>query len=68
MVDGDTVFGLATGERPLGDVNALLAAAADTFARAVADAVYRASGFPGLRCYAELMLGHPPAGAPRTSL
>jgi putative pantetheine hydrolase len=61
MVDGDTVFGLATGERPLDDLNALLAAGADTFARAVADAVYRASGFPNLPCYAELVLGRPPA-------
>ncbi|WP_311447356.1 P1 family peptidase [Frankia nepalensis] len=59
MVDGDTVFALATGDRPVDDVNPLLAAAADVFAHAVADAVYHATGFPGLPTYTELLLGHP---------
>ncbi len=44
MVDGDTVFALATGGRPLDGINALLVAAADCFERAVAAGVYAASG------------------------
>jgi putative pantetheine hydrolase len=59
LADGDCVFGLATGARPAGDLHALLAAAADVFAMAVADAVFRATGFPDLPSYAELLLGRP---------
>ncbi|ONH31525.1 hydrolase [Pseudofrankia asymbiotica] len=62
MVDGDSVFALATGARPAGNLNELLAAAADTFARAVADALYQATGYPDLPGYRHLLLGgHHPA-------
>ncbi|MDT0309330.1 P1 family peptidase [Streptomyces sp. DSM 44917] len=54
MTDGDTVFALATGERPVPEAptpiegalwfNALLAAGADVLARAVADAILSARG------------------------
>jgi putative pantetheine hydrolase len=52
MFDGDTVFGLASGRRPLGDdprhalaqFNLLLAAAAEIFADACLDAVTAAQG------------------------
>ncbi|ADP80523.1 P1 family peptidase [Pseudofrankia inefficax] len=57
MVDGDTVFALATGDRPAGNLNALLTAAADVFAHAVADAVFHATGFADLPGYGELVLG-----------
>ncbi|MDT3439072.1 P1 family peptidase [Pseudofrankia sp. BMG5.37] len=57
MVDGDSVFALATGARPAGNLNELLAAAADTFARAVADALYQATGYPDLPSYRQLLLG-----------
>ncbi|WP_052711134.1 P1 family peptidase [Pseudofrankia sp. DC12] len=57
MADGDTVFALATGARPAGNLNALLTAAADVFAHAVADAVFQATGFAGLPGYRELVLG-----------
>jgi putative pantetheine hydrolase len=56
MVDGDTVFALATGRAPLGDVNAVLAAAASVFARAVADAVYRADAHPAIPSYRDALL------------
>jgi len=61
MTDGDVAFALATGARPAANLNALLAAAADTFARAVADGVYRATGHPGLPSYRHLLLGDQPA-------
>nr|WP_307873664.1 P1 family peptidase [Frankia sp. AgB1.9] len=57
MVDGDSVFALATGERPAGNLNALLTAAADVFAHAVADAVFHATGFADLPGYGALVLG-----------
>jgi putative pantetheine hydrolase len=57
FVDGDTVFALATGARPAGDLNAVLAAAADVFAHAVADALLRATGFDDLPSYTRLLLG-----------
>lgn len=56
MVDGDTVFALATGDRPAGNLNALLTAAADVFAHAVADAIFHATGFADLPGYRELLL------------
>jgi putative pantetheine hydrolase len=59
LVDGDTVFALATGARPAGNLNAVLAAAADVFAQAVADAVFAATGFPDLPSYGQLLLGRP---------
>jgi putative pantetheine hydrolase len=61
LVDGDTVFALATGARPVEDISALLAAGADVFAMAIADAVYRATGYPDAPSYGEVMLGRPPA-------
>ncbi|OHV41432.1 hydrolase [Pseudofrankia sp. EUN1h] len=57
MVDGDSVFALATGARPAANLNELLVAAADTFARAVADALYQATGHPDLPSYQHLLLG-----------
>ncbi|MGI3786752.1 MAG: P1 family peptidase, partial [Janthinobacterium lividum] len=66
MVDGDTIFCLASGRRPLaaaassgwaGSVpafNALLEAAADVFTAACLDAVLRAEGRGRWRSYAEL--------------
>ena len=66
MVDGDTVFCLASGRRPLspeaevgwaGSVpafNALLEAAADVFAAACLDALLQAEGRGPWRSYAEL--------------
>jgi putative pantetheine hydrolase len=62
MVDGDTVFALATGARPPGSLNELLAAAADTFARAVAVAVDAAAGHPDLPGYRRLLVGEPDGG------
>lgn len=49
MHDGDTIFSLATGERPLadGELNDLLAAAADVLTRAVVKAVLAAEGVNG---------------------
>jgi putative pantetheine hydrolase len=70
LLDGDTVFALATGAREATNLNLLLAAAADVFAHAVADAVVQATGFPDLPSYADLLLGRPPngpAGAARRS-
>ena len=56
--DGDVVFALATGRRPLGDtpdytVARLGALAADCLARAVARGVYEATPWPGadVRCW-----------------
>jgi putative pantetheine hydrolase len=60
MHDGDTVFSLATGERPLanGELNDLLAAAADVLTRAVVKAVLAAEGVDGpggvFPCYRDL--------------
>ena len=62
MFDGDTVFGLASGRRPLGEdprhaltqFNLLLAAAAETFADACMDAVYSARGRGARPSYLEL--------------
>jgi len=59
MHDGDTVFALSTGERPLegSELNDLLAAGADVLTRAVVKAVLAAEGvdgpggvFPSYRC------------------
>jgi len=72
IVDGDTIFGLATGARQLGSqdeafgpeatvgatriaaVNALLRAAAETFAAACTHAVVAATGVGDLPAYLEL--------------
>ena len=62
MLDGDTVFGLASGRvpvdpEPVGALmafNRLLAAAADVFADACFDAVCSASGRGSWPCYADL--------------
>ena len=62
MFDGDTVFGLASGRRPLtadprhpvANFNLLLAAAAETFADACLDAVYAARGRGRWPAYREL--------------
>jgi L-aminopeptidase/D-esterase-like protein len=62
MFDGDTVFGLASGRRPLGDdprhalaqFNRLLAAAAEIFAEACLDAVTAAQGRGGWPGYLDL--------------
>jgi L-aminopeptidase/D-esterase-like protein len=58
--DGDVVFALATGRRPLGDaadydVARLGALAADCLARAIARAVYEATPWPGadVRCWTQ---------------
>ncbi|MGW1841423.1 P1 family peptidase [Streptomyces sp. NPDC001966] len=59
LTDGDTVFALATGERPLDPgnpiaLNDLLAAGADALARAIVKAVRAArsvDGRPGAACY-----------------
>jgi len=56
MVDGDTVFALATGARPAPGVaafNDLLAAAADTFSRAVAHGILAATSAGGFRSLTE---------------
>ena len=49
MHDGDTVFSLSAGERPLadGELNDVLAAAADVLTRAVVKAVLAAEGVDG---------------------
>ena len=49
LTDGDTVFALATGARPLreGEINDVLAAGADTLTRAVVKAVRAARGVDG---------------------
>jgi len=66
MVDGDTVFCLASGRRPLSDdhdrgwaghvpaLNTLLEAAAEVFTAACLDALLRAEGRGPWRSYAEL--------------
>jgi L-aminopeptidase/D-esterase-like protein len=54
-LDGDTVFALATGRRPLTDPHTDLARlgglAADCVARAIARGVYEAQDLGGLRSY-----------------
>jgi L-aminopeptidase/D-esterase-like protein len=76
LTDGDTVFALATGERPLdpGDpiaLNDLLAAGADVLARAIVKAVRAArsvDGRPGGGCYPSYSdLYDIPPPAPRPS-
>lgn len=68
MVDGDTVFALATGARPLAEVRGslfseavraaeldrLCAAAADAFARAIVRALLAATSVPGLPAYQDV--------------
>ncbi|HET9138100.1 P1 family peptidase [Actinophytocola sp.] len=62
MFDGDTVFAVATGARPMPDdpmarvflLDRLAAAAADVFARAVVHGVLSAEGLAGLPAYRDL--------------
>ncbi|MGR6920748.1 P1 family peptidase [[Actinomadura] parvosata] len=57
MTDGDTVFGLATCARPAprrDTFQDVLAAAADAFSRAVADAVLAATGRPDAPAYLDV--------------
>lgn len=57
MVDGDTVFAMATCERPAPDAAELqdiLAAGADVFSRAVAHAMLKASGRDGAPAYLDV--------------
>jgi L-aminopeptidase/D-esterase-like protein len=69
LMDGDTIFGLATGQHPIagsssgivrgGDsraaqLNAVFAAAADVFERACVDAVVTATTLGAAPCYREL--------------
>jgi putative pantetheine hydrolase len=55
MIDGDTIFGLATGDTPpnLAGLNLLLAAAADTVTRAIGHGILAATGRPGAPSYRE---------------
>ncbi|NJP88358.1 peptidase S58 family protein [Nonomuraea sp. FMUSA5-5] len=57
MTDGDTIFGLATCARPAprrDTFQDVLAAAADVFSRAVADAVLTATGRPDAPAYLDV--------------
>ena len=47
-LDGDVVFAVSTGRRPVADMARLASAAADTLARAVAIGVYEATRLPSL--------------------
>ncbi|GAB6845186.1 L-aminopeptidase/D-esterase-like protein [Methylorubrum rhodinum] len=47
-LDGDMVFAVSTGRRPVADMARLASAAADTLARAVAIGVYEATRLPSL--------------------
>ena len=53
MLDGDTIFALATGEKQA-DVNIVGAFAAEVFAQAVVRAVMMAEPAAGLPCAAEV--------------
>ena len=82
MFDGDTVFGLATGDHDLGQrpaamrstpsrqsaVNLILQAAADTFAAACTHAVLAATTIGGTAAYADLCPSalRSPGGRPRS--
>ncbi len=58
MLDGDTVFALATGTRPEPDLlvlHALLGAAADVVTRAIARAMVAATSAGDLRCYRDVL-------------
>jgi L-aminopeptidase/D-esterase-like protein len=70
MVDGDTVFALATGQRPLaggtggfadpsrvGQLDRCLAAAADVFDRAMVHALLSARGLAGVAAYRDVWPG-----------
>ena len=60
MSDGDTIFGMATGEKPAPDVpglSLLLDAAAGCFARAIGHAMYTASGSAAAPSYREMFSG-----------
>ncbi len=47
-LDGDVVFAVSTGRRPVADMARLASAAADTLARAVAIGVHEATRLPSL--------------------
>ncbi|MFY9295032.1 MAG: P1 family peptidase [Methylorubrum rhodinum] len=47
-LDGDVVFAVSTGRRPVADMARLASAAADTLARAVAIGIYEATRLPSL--------------------
>jgi L-aminopeptidase/D-esterase-like protein len=53
MYDGDTLFALATGEKPA-DVNLVGAFAAEAVAQAIARAAKRAEGAGGIPAYRDL--------------
>ena len=48
MFDGDTIFALATGHKPLADVNLIGAYAAEATAQAIVNAVQRATSLAGV--------------------
>ncbi len=56
MIDGDALFGLATGDTTpdLAGFNALLGAAADTVTRAIGHGVLAATGRPGAPSYRQM--------------
>lgn len=56
MIDGDALFGLATGDTPpdLASFNTLLAAAADTVTRAIGHGILAATGRPGAPSYRQI--------------
>jgi putative pantetheine hydrolase len=56
MIDGDALFGLATGDTPpdLVSFNSLLGAAADTVTRAIGHGILAATGRPGAPSYRQM--------------
>lgn len=56
MIDGDALFGLATGDTPpdLAGFNAMLGAAADTVTRAIGHGILAATGRPGAPSYRQI--------------
>lgn len=56
MIDGDVIFGLATGDQPpdLAGFNLLLTAAADTVTRAIGHGILAATGRPDAPSYREV--------------
>jgi L-aminopeptidase/D-esterase-like protein len=58
MLDGDTIFALATGER-LADVNIIGAFAAEAFAQAILRAVWLAAPAGGLPAASSFMPKNP---------
>ncbi|MEW5958892.1 MAG: P1 family peptidase [Chloroflexota bacterium] len=54
MVDGDTIFALATGQGPAADVNLIGAFAAEATAQAIVTAVQQATALAGVPAYRDL--------------